>query len=406
MKPMELQVQKLWKQRFERYAKEAIGYWQYAARSNFIGFLLFLVIFSSYYYAKTLQQLPTDYPYLWIVLLVLVPLLVNSPIRTLVRDPDRMFLLRAELQMGTYFRSAYTYSLTIQSFYILIAFCIVVPLYRHCEGEQAQPFLLLLLVLLIIKAINLQASWQESRLVNGRARGWLVVFRWCWTLVIAWLLFDKNVLWASSSLILASLLWLLLTRGLAAYPIGWDYLIAKEKTQQARLYAFFNGFVDVPHMPTQIRRRNWISSITRWLPFKQNNTYLYLYMKTMIRTELFGIVQRITVIGILAIVSMGSDATSAVIFLVVVLITTIQLSALGQAHQYTFWLSTYPLDTHRKASALVWNIWGALMAQTCLLAIALLIKAPIGYILIPLLSIGLCSFICGIILRRKFQSTK
>jgi hypothetical protein len=44
----------LWKQRFQHYWKESIGYWQYAARSNFIGFLLFLVIVSSYYYAKNI----------------------------------------------------------------------------------------------------------------------------------------------------------------------------------------------------------------------------------------------------------------------------------------------------------------------------------------------------------------
>ena len=56
-----------------------MGYWQYAARSNFIGFMLFLVIVSSYYYAKILQRLPTDYPYLWIVLLLLVPLSIFKP---------------------------------------------------------------------------------------------------------------------------------------------------------------------------------------------------------------------------------------------------------------------------------------------------------------------------------------
>ena len=104
---------------FEHYMKESMGYWQYAARSNFIGFLLFLVIVSSYYYAKTLQRLPTDYPYLWIVLLVLVPLLSSSPIRTLVRKADRMFLLRIEHEMGAYFRSSFMYSLSMQGFWTI-----------------------------------------------------------------------------------------------------------------------------------------------------------------------------------------------------------------------------------------------------------------------------------------------
>ena len=82
MRNMDINTRTLWQQRFEHYMKESIGYWQYAARSNFIGLMLFLVIISSYYYAKILQRLPTDYPYIWIVLLLLVPLLSSSPIRT------------------------------------------------------------------------------------------------------------------------------------------------------------------------------------------------------------------------------------------------------------------------------------------------------------------------------------
>ena len=111
-----LNTHALWKQRFQHYMKESMGYWQYAARSNFIGFLLFLVIVSSYYYAKKLQHLPTDYPYIWIVLLVLVPCLSSSPIRTLTRSADRMFLLRIEHEMGAYFRSSFLYSLSTARF--------------------------------------------------------------------------------------------------------------------------------------------------------------------------------------------------------------------------------------------------------------------------------------------------
>jgi ABC-2 type transport system permease protein len=403
MMPMKLQVQKLWKQRFEKYAKESMGYWMYAARSNFIGFLLFLVIISSYYYAKTLQMLPTDYPYLWIVLLVLTPLLVLSPIRTLVREPDRMFLLRAEQKMGPYFRSAYRYSFFMQSFFTLVAWIILLPLYRHCEGTEAQPFLLLLAFLLFIKAANLLASWQESRFVRSRTRGITHLFRWACTLVIIWLQFEKGVQWAGAAILLAILLWFLITRRISVYQIGWDYLIDKEKVLQARLYAFFNGFVDVPQLPTRIRRRGWIAGITRWLPFKQSNTYLYLYMKTMVRTELFSIVQRITLVGFIAIVSISSDAARAVVFVAAVLITAVQLSSLGQAHRYTFWLSTYPIHNSHRADAVAWNIGGMLLIQHVLLTIALLIRTPMIYAIVPLISLGICTFICAVVFRRKLQ---
>jgi ABC-2 type transport system permease protein len=404
MSQMELEVQKLWKQRFDRYAKETIGYWQYAARSNFIGFMLFLVIISSYYYAKTLQQLPTDYPYLWIVQLVLAPLLVWSPIRTLIREPDRMFLLRAELRMGGYFRKAFQYSLGIQSFTIFLAFIALLPLYRHCEGMAAQPFLLLLLFLLIVKATHLLASWHESRFADRRLRIATTMFRWAATILILWLLFAREV-WLSGAVILtAVLIWYLVTRNASVYMVGWDCLIEKEKHQQAKLYAFFNWFIDVPQLPSRIRRRGWIANVTRWFAYNQANTYLYLYTKTLLRTELFGIVMRITLIGAIAILFIGSYAASAVTLLVVTLISTVQLSALGQAHRYTFWLETYPLDENRKAGSITWIIWATLFLQTCILAVALLIQAPAAYAIVPIIDLGLCSFVCGIILRRKFQA--
>ena len=90
--------------------------------------------------------------------------------------------------------------------------------------------------------------------------------------------------------------WLAAVHFVSKYVIGWDYLITKENQQQARLYAFFSWFVDVPQMGTRIARRSWISGLTRFIPFRQDAAYLYLYMKTLLRTELFAIVLRLTLI--------------------------------------------------------------------------------------------------------------
>jgi ABC-2 type transport system permease protein len=402
MTAMELNVQSLWKQRFDRHAKETIGYWQYAVRSNFIGFLLFLVIVSSYYYSKTLQQLPTTYPYIWIFVMVLVPLLVLSPIRTLLREPDRMFLLRVELQMGAYFRGGFVYSFFMQSFFNFLALAALWPLYRHCEGMQAQPFLLIAGFLLIIKTANLLVTWQESQFVQQQGRISSRLFRYIVTFAAIYLLFLHSPLMAGTFLLVCICVWLAVFGKSSRYQVNWEYLIEKEKHQQGRLYAFFNWFIDVPHLPARIRSRSWISGITDMYPFRQSSTYMYLYTKTMLRTELFGIVERITFIGALAIFVLSSDTARSVVFFVVVLITTVQLSSLGQAHRYTFWLDMYPLERSRKAASLARIVWATLATQTCLLAIPFLIRAALVYSIVPVLSLALCTFICGVILRGKF----
>ncbi|MBD0384533.1 ABC transporter permease [Paenibacillus sedimenti] len=404
MKNMDVNTQILWQQRFERYMKESMGYWQYAARSNFLGFMLFLVIISSYYYAKILQRLPTNYPYIWIVLLLLVPLLSSSPIRTLLRHADRMFLLRIEHRMGTYFRNAFIYSFALQAFWTLIAWVVLWPLYHHCAGNAVQPIWLMLGFLILMKAANLLGSWQESRFADHRVRMASITFRWLGTLVVVYLQFQSNLLWASGTALILILIWLSAAYFASKFLIGWDYLIAKEKQQQARLYAFFNWFVDVPQLGTRITRRRWISGITRWVPFKQDATYMYIYTKTLLRTELFTIVLRITLIGMLAIFVSSSELARGVIFFVVILISIVQLTSLARAHRYTFWLEMYPLNRNLRAGALAFLVWCVLLAQTCVLAIPLLIRSSLSYALVPLLSVAMISFICGIVLRRKFHA--
>lgn len=398
------EVQALWRQRFERYAKEAIGYWQYAARSNFIGFLLFLVIVSSYYYAKSLQQIPTNYPYVWIVLLILAPLLTISPIRTLLKEADRMFLLRIELQMGVYFRQAFFYSFMMQSFYAFVALSVLWPLYLRCAGPQAQSYLLMLIFLLLVKGANLLASWHENRFVDIRIRAAAVSFRWIATTTAIWLQFSYGVLWAGGSILAFILVWLAAARMISTYRVRWDTLIEKEKQQQARLYAFFNWFVDVPQLPTRVRGRGWIAGVTNLYPFSQPYTYFYLMTKTLLRSELFGMFLKVTFIGITVVFAVSSDIARTAAFLVTTLITTVQLSSLGHAHQYSTWLWTYPLMQERKGSAVLWNIGSALLAQNILLSIPYFLRAESAYWIVPFLDLGLISFICGVILRRKLRA--
>jgi ABC-2 type transport system permease protein len=256
--------------------------------------------------------------------------------------------------------------------------------------------------LLVIKTANLLASWRESHFVRRQIRILSILFRWITAFAAIYLLFIHSTLAAGAATLIFICLWLAAFGRISRYRVGWDYLIDKEKQQQGRLYAFFNWFVDVPHLPTRIRHRSWISEITRALPFESKSTYFYLFTKTLLRTEYFGMVERITFIAALAIFVLSSDTARTVVFLAALLITTVQLSSLGKVHRYTFWLEMYPLDKSLKPASLAWIIWTTLLLQTVLLTIPLLIRAPWIYALVPLVCIFLSSFICGVILRRKF----
>jgi len=393
----------LWRTRFAAYRQEALGYLQYAARSNFFLLLAFLAIVSSYYYAKSLQRLPTNYPYWWIAVALLAPVLAHSPIRTLLRPADRAFLLPASQRLGPYFRSGLIYSGTLQALVTTLALVALWPLYRHCAGPAAQPFGLLLPLLLVLKAANLLGAWHETRLAYQRARAGSALYRWLAAVAALLLLFLSSPLAASAAALLFTLGWLAAVRRAAALQIGWDHLLARERQQQARLYAFFSWFVDVPQLPARIVRRRWISGITRLLPFRQDAFYAYLYGKTLLRTELLGICLRLTLLGALAVAALSSEAARFAAFLITPLITAVQLGALNQAHRYTFWLQTYPLDRSAKPGAVARIVWLALLAQTAALTVPLLLTSGAPALWAPPVSLAASALLCGVHFRRKFR---
>ncbi len=176
-----------------------------------------------------LDGLPVTYPYEWIALAVLIPLLVISPVRTLLKEADRVFLLRLEGELGGYFRKALLRSIGMQLLWIGVPLLILWPLIKHCTGAGTSYLITLLVSFFLIKASNLAGSWYEDKLQYATYRTVHSLFRWAATALIAYMLLVAS--WPIAGLLLlcslaASALYM---RGTPRFPVNWEQLIQQEK---------------------------------------------------------------------------------------------------------------------------------------------------------------------------------
>lgn len=370
-----------------------------------MAFLFGAFIVGIYFYNKVLETLPVSFPYAWITTPIILLALVISPIRTFVKTADAIFLLPAEKQMNGYFRKSWIYSWSIQAIIVLITCMAVWPLYRHCLGERKEPLVFLLLFLILNKTLHLLSSWQEGRLVYQRHRRRVKGLRWLFALVVVYILFVYGILYASILLLLGSLIIFLSLRRASLHTIAWDYLIKAEHRHMANHYLFYSWFIDVPQRTTPPKARALWSQWTRFYAFLPANTFLYLYTKTFLRSELFGILQRTTWLAIILLVSTPNATARIIIYSIVIFISYVQISVLEQQHRYSFWLLLYPLQPEWRVNALAKIVFYTIALQSWLLALILLL-AHVSFLLVAFyfsLSCLCCALYSFVVYPRKLH---
>ena len=103
-----------YKKRFSSHLKETGRYLKYIFNGHMAFAILFFISASAYYYQQWLTELPANFPTALIIGITFGLIVSYSPVRTLLKEPDLVFLIVAETKMGAYFRNALIYSFVIQ----------------------------------------------------------------------------------------------------------------------------------------------------------------------------------------------------------------------------------------------------------------------------------------------------
>src|SRR5690625_4012272 len=118
-----------YKKRLSEHLKETSRYLKYVFNEHIAIVMLFLISALAFYYQQWLAQLPENFPSTLVIGVAFGLVISYSPVRTLLKEPDLVFLIVAEDRMKPYFRNSIIYSFVIQLYIVFIVVAALGPLY-------------------------------------------------------------------------------------------------------------------------------------------------------------------------------------------------------------------------------------------------------------------------------------
>lgn len=346
-----------YKKRLSSHIKELGRYLRYIFTGHTAIVMFFIISVAAYYYQQALVQLPENFPTAWIIGISFGLLVSYSPVRTLLKEADLVFIIVAEDKMAAYFRNCLIYSFVIQLYVILLVVAGFGPLYFETYPERTGlTYLLTLLIVLFLKTANLLANWWMLKIRDKNTRTTDIVVRALLNIFIFYFMIKGDLLFAGVTTILFFGLFLY-ANGLSKKQAGinWGLLIEKDQYRMQAFYQFANMFSDVPHLKARVKKRQWlVSMLTKNVPMSKQNTYPYLFRITFIRSgDYIAMYLRLIIIGGLFVYLIPNLWMKLAFTLLFLYLSTFQMMALYHHHRPILWLDIYPVDSSLRKQALV-----------------------------------------------------
>ncbi|MRH44136.1 ABC transporter permease [Aquibacillus halophilus] len=390
-------AQQFFNERFSAHLKEISRYLRYIFTGHLVIAMLFIVSALAFYYQQWLAIIPENFPSVLIISLLFSIVASYSPVRTLLKEPDLVFLLPAEHKMGPYFRSSLIYSFVVQLYLVFLIAAVLGPLYfASFPVGTNSPYILVIVILLVLKVWNLFANWWILKIRDIRSRTIDHTIRFLLNFFTFFFFINGEVLFAGITTILLFGLFMY-DFYLSKQNVGivWDLLVEKDRMRMRTFYRIANMFTDVPHLKTQIKKRHWlVALIVRNVPYKQEKTFAYLYRITTIRSgEYLGIYSRLFIIGALSVYfipNMGIQIAFSILF---IYLSGFQMMTLWQHYRTIAWLDIYPVKKEWREQAFTSWLLALMLSQTLLFGLLFMFLGNISGLVIVWLGGTLFSYL-------------
>lgn len=367
---------KLWKDRFYTRVKELGRYLRYIFNGHIVIVLVFLLGGAAYYYQNWIKTIPSDFPVAWIMAIILGITLTVSSVYNFLLEADRIFLLPLENRMQRYFLHSGVASLVFQGYILLLILAVLMPLYAHVNTNGFRVFIPFFIALLIIKAWNFAVSWKAQYFIPTSVKVMDCSIRLILNVSFAYFLLKHgNLIILLFLVVLMAVYYRLLSIRSKNNGLKWDKLIDQEERRLNSFYRLANLFTDVPKLKEAVHRRKWLDFLTKPITSRQNNTYLYLFSRTFLRSsDYLGLFIRLSIIGILAIYFLSFGMGQILLAVLFLYLTGFQLLPLWNHHQNKIWVDLYPVSEKFKSAAFHSLLMVILSIQTVMFAIFILLK--------------------------------
>ncbi|WII38846.1 ABC transporter permease [Paenibacillus thiaminolyticus] len=341
---------RLWQERRKRFWRQVIPYIGYVAQSGLAIVLVLGFITGTAFYANYLDHIPPGFPVRELVLLMVAPATAYMTYRTFLEPPDLVFLLRVEGRMADYMKRSIRYSLIPRMLLPLAVWTVLWPLY-HRADQQPKHFALMLAVIILLKSVAAAGSWGERQMSDPslrRAGQWLR-YAWVWGSMASWLWLSVPAAALITGTAGLGYIGWTLTRSRLRFP--WERHIETERVHTSRVFLFLSNFVDIAVTEERRYMRPWLKRFGDRHAYRPHAAYRYLLAKTFARSELLGILMRLTVIGLLALLWVRDSVWSAAAYGLLLLVIGAQLHTLFTYHRHDVMRSIYPLPPHARHEA-------------------------------------------------------
>lgn len=384
----------LWRKRLGQTSKELGKYLRYIFNGHIVVVFLFLIGAAAYYYQAWVETLTPQFPVALIMASLLSLLVTHSPIYTLLKDADRIFLLPLENKLDPYFSRSVLFSFFLQLYGLIFGLAVLMPMYAAINAGNFTAFFLFLGLLAALKIVNLHIRWRVQFYVEISVHRMDSVIRYFVNGVFLYLLFDGASYWLLLPLALTyALLYFFYSYQTKEKGLKWEFLVRQHERRMMAFYRLANMFTDVPILRNSVKRRKWLDFLGGFVSFKRENVYTYLYVKTFVRGgEYFGLFVRLTIIGAIGIYLLPSNYIQLVFVILFLFLTGFQLFPLWKHHQNKIILRLYPVEEEVKGNSFQRILLVLLCIQALLLSTAILITGDWQTALIGILAGLLFSF--------------
>lgn len=391
------QINDLWPERFQEFIKEMRRYFKYMFNDHMKFVLIFGGGAAIYYYSQWVKNLSPDFPSSLVMSLVLAFFLTISPIITLLKEADMVYLLPLEKELEGYFRKGMRLSFIIQAYILLLVLGALMPLHFKSTGAGFVSFLYLFAVLLVLKYWNLKLHWDTMKTIEQGTLTADPIIRFILNAAALYLIVaNASWLFILAVLLIIAAFTLYMRASVKNKMLKWELLIEKEQRRMQLFYRMANMFTDVPHLKSKVWRRAWMDPIFRFIPFEEKNIFRYLFSRTIVRTsEYSGLIVRLTLIASVIVFFIENLYMAVGVALLFLYLTGFQLLPIFRRHDTKVWVHLYPVPPIYKKLNFFRLLIQVLVSQGVLFGLAAALGGNLVNAALILLASLLFAFIFG-----------
>ncbi|MBO1199199.1 ABC transporter permease [Staphylococcus simiae] len=334
----------LFNKRLKAIRKEKMYYNKFIFNGHFMVFLLILLGAFIFGYGEWLQHIPDNVNFALIAAIILSVISI-FPIRPLLKEADKLFLLPFEKHMTKYMKISLIYSYFSRILLSIITLVVMFPLFYNINHKAVIFYVFVIISALLFPYLGLRLRWQsyQSRFSLVATNIILMV-----TFIISYYLLLGPKLYIAIVLLLIPVFieWLL-KKVKPQYLYPWERMIAVEQRHHMNYYKFVNMFTDVKHLKESAVRRKYLDvllNVPKGKKFNSNAMYLFLFKRSFIRgRDAFNIIFRLIIIAVLLMIWLPYTIVTIIIGALFMYLILLQMAQFYSQQAYGLWPQVWPV---------------------------------------------------------------